>query len=140
MPTFYAISLFRNQICELCKKKKDAYYNILRDLYTAIGNTSIEEIRINRDMVYDDESVVIVKFRVANSASKLSKKDGFRLIYLAFKNSEDVVFLYVYPKRGKYGLNNISDSFFKELIKTYMEEKKIISYVSVTLMWKRKNL
>jgi mRNA-degrading endonuclease RelE of RelBE toxin-antitoxin system len=50
-------------------------------------------------MVLNEDNFSIIKLRVPNSGRNLSKKDGFRLLYLVHRQKEEVVFLYIYPKR-----------------------------------------
>lgn len=52
----------------------------------------------------------------------LSRKDGFRLIYLVSKTDEIVVFLDIYPKNGPLQQLDIVDNDLKSLLKEFIEE------------------
>lgn len=129
MTGFYSIQRFREAITKLCAKSKEGYSSIKKDICNSFANKSIDEIRINRDMVLDDKNFSIIKLRVPNSRQNLSKKDGFRLIYLVHKQKEEVIFLYVYPKRGPQGLISVKEkeilTFLSNYIKEYQEDSLV---------------
>ena len=51
-------------------------------------------------MILMDDASVTIKLRLPDKRQKLSKADGYRLIYMVMKNVPVVVLLTVYPKRG----------------------------------------
>lgn len=75
-------------------------------------------------MVLNEDNFSIIKLRVPNSGRNLSKKDGFRLLYLVHRQKEEVVFLYIYPKRGPQGLITLKDNDIIFLLKDYVAEKQ----------------
>ena len=54
---------------------------------------------------------------------KLSKKDGYRLIYIVYKDREEVGLLDVYPKNGPLQQLDIDDKQVLSLVQQYLEEK-----------------
>lgn len=130
MPKFYSIQEFRTALKRLCSKTKEGYSGVREDICKSFMNKPINEIRSNRDMVLDEDMFTIVKLRVPNNRLKLSKQNGFRLIYLVHKKEEKVTFLYVYPKRGAQGIETIGDGYLKKLLKDFIEESKGSTLVS----------
>lgn len=124
MLKFYSIQRFRDAVSKLCSKRKEGYISVKNDIYSFFCGKSVDEIRINRDMVRDEKTFSIIKLRMPNSYQNLSKKDGYRLIYLVHKQREEVIFLYVYPKRGAQGLNTISAKDMITLLNDYVNEKQ----------------
>lgn len=130
MPVFYSIQAFRDAIKRLTNKTKEGYSSVIKDICKSFTNKPIDEIRINRDMVLNEDNFTIIKLRVPNSGQKLSKKDGFRLIYLVHKQKEEVVFLYIYPKRGPQGLITLKEEQIILFLKNYINERKETMLIS----------
>lgn len=91
--------------------------SVKHDICKAFDGKSIEEIRINRDLILQEDSSNIIKLRLKNSSQNLGSSNGFRLIYIVSKSEEKVIFLEIYPKRGTYGKNNITDKDLVNLLK-----------------------
>ena len=89
---------------------------------TAFENVSIDVIRNNRDMILLDDPLIVIKLRLPDRKHKLSRKDGFRLIYLVYKNSERVIFMSIYPKNGPLQKLDITDSELLDLLEEYNQE------------------
>lgn len=53
---------------------------------------------------------------------RLSKKDGYRLIYLVSMIEERVAFLDIYPKRGPLHQLDIPDEELMRLLALYVQE------------------
>ena len=121
---YYSISAFREALNKLLKKPKDGYTSVVNDICNDFKEKTIDEIRNNRDMVFDDKTYRIVKLRLPNSLQKLSKSNGFRLIYYVNKKKDEVVFLYVYPKRGNLGLITISQERIISLLGDLIQESQ----------------
>lgn len=122
MCEYYSTSCFRNQVCELTKKAKEGYRSVLEDICNELKDKSIDEIRITLDRVKDEENFTIVKLRLQNEGLKLSKKDGFRLIYLVRKDKDIVILLDVYPKRGPKQRLNVKNNDYNIYLKNYLDE------------------
>jgi hypothetical protein len=85
-------------------------------------------------MVLEDTMYSIIKLRLPNSDLKLSKSDGFRLIYYVHKTKDIVVFIYVYPKRGPLGLITIKQQDILQYLEQLIEENdnKQLAEINIT--------
>lgn len=129
MVTFLSIQIFRDRLQRLLDMKRGVYAGVDKEIVEAFSKASIEEIRNNRDMILIDDPVVVVKLRLPDHKNKRSKKDGYRLIYLTYRNQEKVVFLDVYPKNGPCQQLDTSDERLLDLIQSYNEEAVASSLV-----------
>lgn len=75
-------------------------------------------------MVLLDDPRIIIKLRLPDKRHRLSKKDGYRLIYLVYKDSEEVAFLDIYPKNGPMQQLDIDDNEVVRLVAQYATEKE----------------
>lgn len=73
-------------------------------------------------MILIEGDWVIIKLRLPDKKQRLSRKDGFRLIYLVSKVDDLVVFLDIYPKNGPLQQLDIDDAEIKRLIEEFIEE------------------
>ncbi len=122
MNSFLAISYFRKRIEDLLKIKKGVYKNINAEIAREFNGKSIEDIRNNRDMILMANDFILIKFRLPDKKQRLSKRDGYRLIYLVSKTKENVVFLDVYPKNGPSQQLDISDNDLALLLEQFAAE------------------
>ena len=131
---YLSITIFRRAIKELTKKQKNGYNSIIKDISSDFQSKTIDEIRHNRDMVLEDTMYSIIKLRLPNSDLKLSKSDGFRLIYYVHKTKDIVVFIYVYPKRGPLGLITIKQQEILQYLEQLIEENdnKQLAEINIT--------
>ena len=95
-----SISSFRTALDALLKVKRNVYAGVTTEICKAFQGVSIEQIRANRDMILMDNDSIIIKLRLPDKKQRLSKADGYRLVYMVMKNVPIVVLLTVYPKRG----------------------------------------
>ena len=100
------------------------YASVEDEIRAAFKETSIEQIRQNRDMILLDDPRIIIKLRLPDRKHRLAKKDGFRLIYLVYKDVEEVAFLDIYPKNGPMQQLDIDDQQVVNLVKQYIDEKE----------------
>lgn len=124
MINYFAITNFVERIATLKVAKRGVYATVEEEVCTAFKDVSIEQIRQNRDMILLDDPRIIIKLRVPDKKHKLAKKDGFRLIYLVYKNSEEVAFLDIYPKNGPMQQLDIDDQQVVNLVRQYVDEKE----------------
>lgn len=122
MIRFFTISFFRNKIETLLKVKRGVYKNVCDEIVREFNDKSIDEIRNNRDMILLKDDSIIIKLRLPDKRQRLSKKDGYRLIYLVSKTSETVVFLDIYPKNGPSQQLDISDKDLTMLLEQFADE------------------
>ena len=124
MIDYFAITNFVERIAALKNAKRGVYASVEEEVCTAFKDVSIEQIRQNRDMILLDDPRLIIKLRLPDKKHKLAKKDGFRLIYLVYKNSEEVAFLDIYPKNGPMQQLDINIQQVVNLVRQYVDEKE----------------
>lgn len=122
MISFKTISSFRSRLVALLKVKRKVYANVENEINREFAGKPIEQIRQNNDMILLEGDLVVVKLRLPDKKQHLSRKDGFRLIYLVSKTDEIVVFLDIYPKNGPLQQLDIADNDLKSLLKEFIEE------------------
>lgn len=122
MISFKTISSFRTRLSALLKVKRKVYANVEIEIRREFAGKPIEQIRQNNDMILLEGDLVVIKLRLPDKKQHLSRKDGFRLIYLVSKTDEIVVFLDVYPKNGPLQQLDIADNDLKLLLKKFIEE------------------
>lgn len=133
MVTFFSISVFRERLQALMSAKRGVYAGVDREIIDAFRSATIDEIRNNRDMILLDDPLVVVKLRLPDHKNRRSRKDGYRLIYLTYRNQEKVVFLDIYPKNGPSQQLDTSDERLLDLIQAYNEESVAFELVSHNL-------
>ena len=101
MITFSAIANFVSRIGELKSIRRGVYAKVEDEVSSAFQGVSIEQIRQNYDMTLMDSERIVIKLRLPDKKHRLSKKDGYRLIYLVYKDREEVVRLLVERARGQ---------------------------------------
>ena len=124
MITFSAIANFVSRIEVLKSIRRGVYATVENEVEAAFRGLAIEQIRQNYDMILMDSEQIIIKLRLPDKKQRLSKKDGYRLIYLVYKNREEVAFLDIYPKNGPMQQLDIDDSAVADLVKQYAVEKE----------------
>lgn len=122
MIQYFAISYFNKRLQMLLAMRKGIYSGVDKEISKAFSSATMEEIRNNRDMILMEDALVVVKLRLPDKKHQLSKKDGYRLIYMAFQDKEEVVFLDIYPKNGPLQQLNISEAELLALLDSYAEE------------------
>lgn len=122
MISFYCISTFENHLSALLKVKRGVYSGISAEISKEFIDKPIEQIRQNRDMILIEEESIVIKMRLPDKRQRLSKSDGYRLIYLVSKEEDIVVFLDVYPKNGPMQKLDLSDSELKGLLREFISQ------------------
>lgn len=122
MPRFFSISNFRTRITDLLSVKRGVYNAVRIEIAKEFEGKSIEEIRQNRDMILIQDDTIVIKLRLPDKKQRLSKRDGYRLIYLVSKKDEIVVFLDIYPKNGPLQQLDIADAELKTLLYQFVFE------------------
>ena len=125
MISFKTISSFRARLAALLKVKRKVYANTENEINRDFAGKPIEQIRQNNDIILLEGDLVVIKLRLPDKKQHISKKDGFRLIYLVSKTDEIVVFLDIYPKNGPLQQLDIADKDLKSLLKEFIEEAKV---------------
>lgn len=124
MITFSAIANFVSRIEVLKSIRRGVYSTVEDEVITAFRGITIDQIRKNYDMILMDSERIVIKLRLPDKKHRLSKKDGYRLIYLVYKDREEVAFLDIYPKNGPMQQLDIEDSVVVDLVNQYASEKE----------------
>lgn len=122
MISFKTISSFRTRLSDLLKVRRKVYANVENEIKREFTGKPIDNIRQNNDMILLEGEMIIIKLRLPNKKQHLSRKDGFRLIYLVSKTDEIVVFLDIYPKNGPLQQLDIADNELKMLVIQFINE------------------
>lgn len=122
MISFKTLSTFRKHLAELLKVRRNVYAGVSNELNKEFTGKPIEQIRQNNDMILIEGDLIVIKLRLPDKKQRLSRKDGFRLIYLVSKVDDLVVFLDIYPKNGPSQQLDIDDAETKRLITEFIEE------------------
>ena len=116
------ISSFRTRLSDLLKVRRKVYANVENEIKREFTGKPIDNIRQNNDMILLEGEMIIIKLRLPDKKQHLSRKDGFRLIYLVSKTDEIVVFLDIYPKNGPLQQLDIADNELKMLVIQFINE------------------
>ena len=122
MIQFVSITSFRKRLAALLKVKRGVYAGVGAEICQAFKDATIEQIRQNRDMILMNNDAVIIKLRMPDKKQKLSRADGYRLIYLVMKQIPLVVLLDIYPKRGPSQQLDIEDNEINRLVTEFISE------------------
>ena len=121
---FYTISTFRKAVASLIKKPREGYATIVTDVCNELQSMPENVLRDSNERIIQTAEYRIVKLRVGNSGQKLSKANGFRLVYMVSLVSSDVVLMTIFPKRGAKGVKNIPDAEYIRLQVELISESK----------------
>ena len=122
MISFNTTSYFRKRLQTLTSFKRGVYAGVQDEIYAAFAGAPIEQIRQNRDMILMQSETLVVKLRLPDRRQRLSKANGYRLIYLVSMVEERVAFLDVYPKRGPLQQLDIPEEELYRLLSLYVDE------------------
>ena len=122
MIRFYSITSFRDQLAELLKIRRNIYAGVIEEIRREFRNKDIQTIRQNRDMILMEGDSVIIKLRLPDKKQRLSRKDGFRLIYLVSNERPIVSFLTIYPKNGPCQKISVTKEELKALLEQFIDE------------------
>jgi mRNA-degrading endonuclease RelE of RelBE toxin-antitoxin system len=124
MILFNAIHHFLQRIKVLKDVKRGVYDTVEDEIRSSFKGATIEEIRQNRDMILMDDEHIIIKLRMQDKKNKRSKRDGYRLIYIVYKEIEEVGLLDIYPKNGPKQQLDIDDEELIRLVQLFKSEKE----------------
>ena len=122
MISIKTISHFRERLQALSDYKRGVYVGAQGEVSAAFKGVPIEIIRQNRDMILMQDDAIAIKLRLPDHRQRLSRKDGYRLIYLVSMIEERVAFLDIYPKRGPLQQLDIPDEELYRLLAMYVSE------------------
>ncbi len=124
MITYLSISNFLTRVRSLLDVKKGVYKGVTAEIENAFKGKDIDEIRRNRDMILQQDGWKIIKLRLQDKKQHLSKRDGYRLIYLVSMTEEKIILLDIYPKNGPSQQLDIEDSEIFRLLKEFISEQE----------------
>lgn len=133
MINYKTISTFRSHLSRLLKVKRHVYTNVENEIQREFSGKPIEQVRQNNDMILLEGELIIIKLRLPDKEQHLSRKDGFRLIYLVSKTDEIVVFLDIYPKNGPLQQLDLPDEDLKSLVREFIVEAQLGSLKDYTI-------
>ncbi|MBI5219913.1 MAG: hypothetical protein HY958_13380 [Bacteroidia bacterium] len=128
---FSRTSEFNDALNELLKKPKHGYVNCKEDIKNAFKDQVFQNIWQWPDVIFHQDNLKIVKLRLSNSFLKVGKSGGYRLVYVIFNDSEEICFLYIYPKSGALGADDLKDSAYPNFLKKYHKEKTENSLIEI---------
>ena len=131
---FFTISTFRDVVASLIKKPREGYSSVVVDICAELQSMPDSILRDTNERIIQTPEYRVVKLRVANSNLKLSKSNGFRLVYLVSLITDDVFLLTVFPKRGTKGISNIPNAENVRLLNELSQEtsSKLLHQVDIT--------
>ena len=124
MITFSTTTNFNARIAALKDVRRGVYATVEDEIRASFKGLTIEQIRQNRDMILFNDEYIVIKLRMPDKKHRLSKKDGYRLIYLVYKDTEVVIFLDVYPKNGPSQQLDIDDNQLVTLVNQLADERE----------------
>lgn len=119
---YRTISAFRSKAAELLKIRKGVYRGVTDEIKREFKGKTIDQIRQNHDMILLEQEMIVIKLRLPDKRQRLSKSNGYRLIYIVSKVNDVVVFLYIYPKNGPLQQLSITDAQLKGLLEIFIDE------------------
>lgn len=131
---FFTISTFRDVVASLIKKPREGYSSVVADICAELQSMPDNILRDTNERIIQTPEYRVVKLSVANSNLKLSKSNGFRLVYLVSLITDDVFLLTVFPKRGTKGISNIPNAEYVRLLNELSQEtfSKLLHQVDIT--------
>lgn len=121
---FYTIPTFREVVASLIKKPREGYVTLVSDICTELQSMPDNILRDSNERIIQTAEYRVVKLRIGNSGQKLSKANGFRLVYMVSLVTNDVVLMTIFPKRGAKGINNILNTEYIRLLMEMVSESK----------------
>lgn len=124
MIRFYSIQSFQESLDIYCKRDDFGYKNCKEDICNFFINKNIETIFNHPILIAPSNNCRLIKSRFKNSNYNKGASGGFRLYYYVEIHSKSVYFIGFYPKTGKYGREDLTDTEIKILITKFAKEKK----------------
>jgi hypothetical protein len=109
----YCTKGFFDEFSKLSKKKQ---YKDLESLILGFFLDNIFSVVATGDRLYGPNEIPFLKKRLPNSG-------GYRIYFLADFKNEKVYINYVHPKTGPDGIDNVTNSFKKELHTSILAER-----------------
>jgi hypothetical protein len=107
----YCLADFKSEFEKL--KKKNSYASIEKDILEYFFNKTVDDLKTGVRLNNSDETPYIKK--------RLNGSGGFRIYYLLIIKGDSVYLLFVHPKTGSMGYDNITDESKALLYKRVLE-------------------
>lgn len=121
----FAAKDFLTEYAKLAKKKKGPYGNIEKDIEGWFrSHYTFELIWASNYSLRDSGHCRIIKVRIINSKAGKGSSAGFRLLVLCNQKTQSVGLMYLFPKTGNAGRDNIDENQEKKYISRFLEEHK----------------
>lgn len=122
---FKASSDFLDSVSFFLSKKgiRNNYHSCLIDLASELKDCTSNDIISKSTIIRQDESFYLLKMRVANSAAPIGKSGGYRVWLILDKNTDEVCFLEVYPKKGTAGKPDLTKEERASILENYIQKK-----------------
>jgi len=111
---FYCLSVFKDEFEKLCKK--NSYAGLPQDLIDCFFGKKTVDI-LSGTRLNQSDTVPYIKKR-------LSGRGGFRLYFLVNIKKEKVYLMFVHPKTGSEGSDNITNESKAKIYKDVLEAIK----------------
>ena len=119
---FFSTEAFRKSLNSYLKK--DEYKNCIKDLCDFFSDKSIDTIYTQPILIAPNKNIHFIKSRINNSIFNKGKSGGYRLYYYVDKSLAHVYLIGYYPKTGRYGKDDLTDTELKILIRNFASEKQ----------------
>jgi len=121
---FSATQYFISIINELEKKPKNGMSSCKKDLCDLFSQLDQNQfIEIGADLKASKNGI-LKKIRFPNSQKSIGKRGGNRLIALLLTQTNEFIFLYVYPKTGRFGKDNVNDKELAFFLQNYLSDRE----------------
>ncbi|HEX8516635.1 MAG TPA: hypothetical protein VF868_10575 [Bacteroidia bacterium] len=127
----YATSTFRKSLERLCESPRLGYATCPKDIIKQFSRYTVDQMWERQARVGEEDGVRIIKLRMPNSGSHQSSADGFRVVHVVIKKSSKVIFLDIFPKRGKYAKSTANDAELERYMETFASEAASNSLLEV---------
>jgi|OM-RGC.v1.025550168 mRNA-degrading endonuclease RelE of RelBE toxin-antitoxin system len=119
---FFSTEAFRKSLDSYLKK--DEYKYCIKDLCDFFSDKSIDIIFTQPILIAPNKNIHFIKSRINNSIFNKGKSGGYRLYYYVDKTLAHVYLIGYYPKTGRYGKDDLTDTELKILIRNFASEKQ----------------
>ena len=121
--TIFCLEDFKVQFEKL--KKKNSYSSIEGDIIEYFFNKEIQQLISGTRLNNSDDTPYIKK--------RLNGSGGFRIYFLLVIKNEKIYLMFLHPKTGSLGYENITDDSKALLYKKVLESMKINNLYEVTV-------
>jgi hypothetical protein len=119
----FSLSLFKDEYEKLCKK--NSYKNLPQELCNYFSDKKIDEILSGTRLNHSQDEPYIKK--------RLSGSGGYRIYFLIIIRQQKVFLMFVHPKTGSLGSDDITDESKAKIYKDVLEAIKTNTLYKVIL-------